>query len=77
MSQHHAAAFFKAVQKDQALKSRLQATSDPQAFIKIAADRGYTFNEDELEATIEQMSESELAAIFNPGVGSRHRLVPR
>ncbi len=77
MSQHRAAEFFKAVQKDQALKSRLQATSDPQAFIRIAADRGYTFNENDLETAIDQLSESELAAIFNPGVGSRRRLVPR
>jgi predicted ribosomally synthesized peptide with nif11-like leader len=77
MSQCHAAEFFKAVKKDQALKAKLQATSDPQAFIKIAADRGYTFTEGELETAIEQMSEAELAAVFNPGVGSRQRLVPR
>lgn len=77
MSQHHAAEFFKAVQADQCLKTRLQATSDPQTFIKIAADRGYSFTEKELDAFLDRLSPAELAALFNPGVGSRQRLVPR
>ncbi|MBD2022728.1 Nif11-like leader peptide family natural product precursor, partial [Leptolyngbya sp. FACHB-36] len=49
MTSHRAAEFFKAVQQDQALQARLQAVSDPKAFIQIAADRGYTFSEEELE----------------------------
>jgi predicted ribosomally synthesized peptide with nif11-like leader len=77
MSQLHAAEFFKSVRNDQALKTRLQATSDPQTFVKIASDRGYEFTETELENALEQFSESELAAIFNPGVGGRQRLIPR
>jgi predicted ribosomally synthesized peptide with nif11-like leader len=77
MSQDHAAKFFKAVRRDEVLQNRLQATGDPQAFIKIAADRGYIFNETELENALEQLPESELAAIFNPGIGGRQRLIPR
>lgn len=77
MSQHHAAAFFKAVQKDQSLKDRLQATSDPEAFVKIAADRGYTVTESEMEEWLDHLPESELAAMFNPGIGGRQRLIPR
>jgi predicted ribosomally synthesized peptide with nif11-like leader len=77
MSQLHAAEFFKSVRKDESLKTRLQATSDPKAFIKIANDRGYVFTETELENALEALPESELAAIFNPGVGGRQRLIPR
>lgn len=77
MSQRHAAEFFKAVQNDQNLKTRLQATSDPQTFIKIAADRGYSFTETEMDSFLDRLSPSELAALFNPGIGSRQRLIPR
>ncbi len=77
MSQHRAAEFFKAVKKDQALKSRVQATSDPIAFTQIAAEKGYHFSADDLESALDQLSEAELAALFNPGVGGRERLVPR
>lgn len=77
MSQDHAAKFFKAVRQDEVLKQRLQATSDPKTFVKIAADQGYIFNETELENALEQLPESELAAIFNPGIGGRQRLIPR
>jgi predicted ribosomally synthesized peptide with nif11-like leader len=77
MSQHHAAEFFKAVRQDQVLQHRLQATSDPSTFVKIAADRGYIFTESELEDALHHLPESELAAIFNPGIGGRQRLIPR
>lgn len=77
MSEHHAAQFFKAVKQDQVLQARLQATSDPKAFVRLAAERGYYFSEVELETQLNRLSEAELAALFNPGVGSRQRLVPR
>ncbi len=77
MSQHRAAEFFKAVKKDQALQSRVRATSDPKAFIQIASERGYHFTEDDLESALDQISEAELASLFNPGVGGRERIVPR
>ncbi|MBD1843743.1 Nif11-like leader peptide family natural product precursor [Cyanobacteria bacterium FACHB-63] len=77
MSQHHAAELFKAVQKDHALKVRLQATSDPETFVKIANDRGYTVTESEVEEWVNRFPASELAALFNPGVGGRQRLIPR
>ena len=73
----HAAEFFKAVHEDHALKVRLQATSDRQAFVKIANDQGYTITESEIEEMIKQLPESELAALFNPGIGGRQRLIPR
>ncbi|GAP94913.1 Nif11-like leader peptide family natural product precursor [Leptolyngbya sp. NIES-2104] len=77
MSQHHAAAFFKAVQQDYILQNRLQATSDPEALVKIANERGYSVTETEIEEWLDQLPESELAALFNPGIGGRQRLIPR
>ncbi len=77
MSQHRAAEFFKAVKKDQALQSRLQAMNDPKAFIQIASERGYQVTEGDLDSALDQISEAELASLFNPGVGCRERIVPR
>ncbi len=77
MSQHRAAEFFKAVKEDQALQSRIQAINDPKAFIQIASERGYHFTEDDLEGALDQISQAELASLFNPGVGGRERIVPR
>ena len=76
MSQH-AAEFFKAVHEDHALKVRSQAASDPQAFVKIAADRGYVLTESDVMAMIDRLPASELAALVNPGIGGRQRLIPR
>lgn len=77
MSQCHAAELFKAIQKDHALKIRLQATSDPETFVKIANDRGYAVTAPEVEEWVDRFPASELAALFNPGVGKRQRLIPR
>lgn len=77
MSQRHAAELFKAVQKDHALNVRLQATSDPETFIKIANEHGYAVTESDFEEWVNHCPESDLAALFNPGVGGRQRLIPR
>jgi predicted ribosomally synthesized peptide with nif11-like leader len=77
MTQDCAARFFKAIQQDEALKAKLQATTNPETFVKIAADRGYLFSVEELEAQISKLSPQEVAAMINPGVGPRMHLVPR
>lgn len=77
MSQESAARFFKAVQKDEALKAKLKATTDPEAFIQIAESQGYTFSTDDLQAQIQQMSPEEIASTINPGIGPRRHLIPR
>jgi predicted ribosomally synthesized peptide with nif11-like leader len=77
MAQDSAARFFKAIQQDEALKAKLQATTNPETFVKIAADRGYLFSVEELEAQISKLSPQEVAAMINPGVGPRMHLVPR
>ncbi|OKH35977.1 Nif11-like leader peptide family natural product precursor [[Phormidium ambiguum] IAM M-71] len=77
MTQECAARFFKAIQKDDALKAKLKATDDPNTFVKIAAEQGYNFTVEQLQAEIEKMSPEEMAAVINPGVGPRRHLVPR
>ncbi|BAU09565.1 bacteriocin propeptide [Leptolyngbya sp. NIES-3755] len=77
MSQQHAAAFFKAVQKDHVLQNRLQASSDPQFLVELANERGYSVSESDIEEWLDRLPESELAALFNPGIGGRQRLIPR
>ncbi len=77
MTQQNAARLFEAVKRDQALQERLKATANPEAFIKIARERGYEFTVEELDAEIDKMSEEDLAAIVNPGWGTRRHLNPR
>lgn len=77
MAQQNAARLFKAIQQDQALKEKLQAADDPDAFIKLAAERGYQFNQEELQAELDKLSEEEVARIINPGAAPRHHLHPR
>lgn len=77
MTQECAARFFKAIQKDDALKAKLKATDDPNTFVQIAAERGYNFTVEQLQAKIEKLSHEEMAAVINPGVGPRRHLVPR
>jgi len=77
MSQESAARFFKAIQKDDALKAKLKATDDPKTFVNIAAERGYNFTVEQLQAEIEKLSHEEMAAVINPGIGPRRHIVPR
>jgi predicted ribosomally synthesized peptide with nif11-like leader len=77
MTQEHAARFFKAILQDDALQARLKATTDPETFIQIAANRGYKFTVAELDAQIGQLTPEEFAAVINPGISPRRRLMPR
>ncbi|MDF5707678.1 MAG: Nif11-like leader peptide family natural product precursor [Nostoc sp. S4] len=77
MTQQNAARLFEAVKRDQALQERLKATANPEAFIKIARERGYEFTVEELNTEIDKLSEEDLAAIVNPGWGNRRHLNPR
>ena len=47
MAQKNAAELFKAVKLDQALKQKIKAASNPEAFIKIAEEHGYNFTVEE------------------------------
>ena len=77
MAHESAASFFKAVQKDQALQQKFKAITDPQTFVEMAEQRGYSFTTEELEAMIGELSPEEVAAVINPGIGPRRHLLPR
>lgn len=77
MSQECAAKFFKAVQQDQALQAKFKAITNPETFVNMAAERGYNFTTEELENQIGKLSHEEVAAIVNPGVGTRRHLLPK
>ena len=77
MALQNTARLFQAVKKDQALKAKLKATANPEAFIKIARESGYDFTVEELEREIDKLSDEDLAAIVNPGWGTRRHIYPR
>lgn len=77
MTQKNAAHFYKNVQQAHANQERQRALSDPEAFIKLAAARGHNFTVEELETQLSQLSDDEVAAILNPGIGPRKHLFPR
>lgn len=77
MVQENAARFFKALQHDEALKAKLKATDDPEAFIQIAAARGYNFTVAELDKEISKLSAEEFASVINPGISPRRHIMPR
>ncbi|ALF52458.1 bacteriocin [Nostoc piscinale CENA21] len=77
MALQNAARFFKAVKADQALQQKLKATANPEAFVKMAKERGYDFTVAELEDEIDHLSPEDLAAIINPGWGPRRHINPR
>ena len=63
------------VAQDQQL--RLRSIEAPLEFIKLAQNQGYVLNPDALEAEIANLSDKEIAAIWNPGIGDRRHLVRR
>ncbi|MFB2975603.1 Nif11-like leader peptide family natural product precursor [Microseira sp. BLCC-F43] len=77
MTQDCASRFFKAAQQDEALQVKLKATTEPETFIKIAADQGYHFTVEQLQAQIEKLPPEAVASMVNPGVGPRLHLVRR
>jgi predicted ribosomally synthesized peptide with nif11-like leader len=77
MASQNAARFYKGVQQAQANQERLKATQDPDTFIKLAESQGYNFTVEDLPTQLSQLSDEEVAAIFNPGTGTRRHLFPR
>ncbi|NEP16499.1 MAG: Nif11-like leader peptide family natural product precursor [Leptolyngbya sp. SIO4C1] len=77
MPQKNAARMYREVQQAQAREERRKALSNPEAFVKMAAARGYTFTVENLESQLAQLSDEAVAAIFNPGIPPRHHLFPR
>jgi hypothetical protein len=62
---------------DQECKLRLHSLKNPEIFVKIAAKQGYRFRVAHLDEQIAHLSETQLAAIWNPGAGLRRKLAPQ
>ncbi len=77
MTQQNAARIYKNIQQAHANQERKKALDNPKTFIQLAAARGYDFTVEELETQLTQLSDEEIAAIFNPGIGRRQHLFPR
>ena len=77
MAAQNAARIYKKVEQAQAQQERQKALSDPEAFIILATARGYAFTVKDLETQLSQLSDEEVAGIFNPGIGIRRHLFPR
>ena len=77
MPEKNAAHVYKKVTQAQADQERKRALRDPEAFIELAAARGYSFTPGDLEPQLKQLSDEEVAAIYNPGIPPRRHLFPR
>ena len=77
MMKQNAARIYKDVEQAEAKQQRQNALNKPESFIKLAATRGYTFTVNGLKAQLNQLSDEELAGIFNPGIPPRRHLIRR
>ncbi len=77
MTEKNAARIYKQVERAHAQQERQKALKAPEDFIILAAARGYAFTVKDLEAQLSQLSDEEVAGIFNPGIGPRRHLFPR
>ena len=77
MAQQNAARIYKNVEAAYAQQERQKALRDPEAFIRLAEARGYAFTVKDLETQLSQLSDEEVAGIFNPGIPPRRHLFPK
>ncbi len=77
MTEKNAARIYKKVEQAHAIQERQKALSNPEAFIKLAGARGYTFTVKDLETQLSQLTDEDVAGIFNPGIGLRRHLFPK
>ena len=60
MSKESVSEFFLAVSSDETLQEKLAAATQPENFIKIAQEKGYSFTTEELFAVISEQNNEEL-----------------
>lgn len=73
----NAARIYKKVQHAYSTEERQIALSDPEAFVELAIARGHQLTVEDLETQLNQLSDEDVAAIFNPGIPPRLHLFPR
>ena len=77
MTHENATRIYKKVEQTHAQQERQKALGNPKAFIKLAKARGYAFTVKDLKTQLSQLSDEEVAGIFNPGIGVRRHLFPK
>lgn len=77
MTVESVAEFIEVIKQDRALMEKLKAATTLDNCVNIAEEYGYTFTTEELEAGLSKLSPEELAALVNPGVGTRLHIEPR
>lgn len=73
----NAACLLKAIQEREAVEEKNQAVENLEQFIKMAAQRGYSFTAEQIKNEISKLSLEELSSMLNPGVAPRHHLLAR
>jgi predicted ribosomally synthesized peptide with nif11-like leader len=80
MSKESVSEFFSVISSDEVLQEKLAAATDPENFIKIAQEKGYSFTTEELFAVISEhnngeLNDQELNTVAAAGwsVGGGHR----
>ncbi|NCJ08111.1 Nif11-like leader peptide family natural product precursor [Synechococcales cyanobacterium C] len=74
LAQANAARLLKTLRQSQAQTLRQQALEDPQDFIRRATQQGYSLTQESLPDQLGELTEEDLAGIYNPGVGPRRHL---
>lgn len=77
MTVESVAQFLEKTKQDRALIKKLKAADTLDTCVKIAEEYGHTFTTEELEAGLSKLSPEDLAALVNPGVGTRLHIEPR
>jgi hypothetical protein len=77
MARENAAHVYKEVKRAHSAQERQRALSDPKTFVELAVARGHRLTVEGLEAQLNQLSDEDVAAIFNPGLPPRLHLFPR
>lgn len=77
MTEKNAARIYKEVKQAEAKQQRQKALNEPENFIRLAAAQGYSFTKKDLEVQLSQLSDEEVAGIFNPGISPRRHLFPK
>ncbi|HEY9768557.1 MAG TPA: Nif11-like leader peptide family RiPP precursor [Coleofasciculaceae cyanobacterium] len=77
MAKENATRIYKKVEQAHAQQERQKALGNPKAFIELAKARGYDFKVEDLEAQLSQLSDEDVAGIFNPGIGLRRHIFPK
>jgi hypothetical protein len=76
-TQANAARYFSVLEREQDHQLRQQALNDPQGFVELARQQGHEFSLHQIADEIAKLSSEKIAAIWNPGIGSRRHLIRR